>query len=170
MDYQIIYEYQPTVFDWRHLFLYIIFIVLVFTIVHFIKRLKLKYDLKLRGLIFGSYALLCIAILLSVYLLYDLPKVIHNRNDFQNIIESKSYAVIEGETKDYLQADKHTREEHEQFSVNGILFNFYDYFVPMDSYHTPIDNRIIKKNGIKVRITYVNRDSANWIIKIEKSK
>ena len=167
MDYQVIYTYQPTGIEWNQLLLYVILFFLGFGLVNFAKRMKVKYNFRPKFSFFIGYILCGIALILFMNMLIHFPRIIHNIRDYNNIIDTKNFSVVEGETSNYQLIDKDSRKEHELFSVNGVSFCFYDYTMLTDPHHSPT-YRLIQKNGLKVRISYVTRDSANWIIKIEK--
>ena len=110
------------------------------------------------GFIFSGFALLM--------LLLTLPSEITNRNRTQRIFENKEYKVVEGKIENF-HPMPYSGHDHESFTVNGVHFEYSDYYIFYGFNNTASHGGPLKGNGQEVRLSYITVDGENRILKIE---
>lgn len=167
MDYQTFYEYQPVVFGFGRLIFLIILSVLGYGLAYYAKKSNVKYSFRRQVYIYIGYLICGFFALIVIINLSHFPRIIKVRGDYYNIIESKNYSVVEGETKDYCPMSL-VKQDNVKYTVNGIPFVFTDFTIPNDIHHgIKIYTGPITRNDQKVRISYITRNNVNYILKIE---
>ena len=110
------------------------------------------------GFIFSGFAF--------VMLLFTVPSEIANRNRTQKIFENKEYKVVEGIIENF-HPMPHSGHDHESFIVNGVHFEYSDFYIFYGFNNTASHGGPLKQNGQEVRLSYITVDGENRILKIE---
>ena len=110
------------------------------------------------GFIFSGFALLM--------LIFTLPSNISNRNKTKEIFENKNYQIVEGKIENF-HPMPHSRHDVESFTVNGVYFEYSDFILVYGFNNTASHGGPLKENGQQVRLSYINENGDNRILKIE---
>jgi hypothetical protein len=167
MDYQTFYESQPVGFGFGRLLFLLVLSTLGYGLAYYAKKINPNYSLHRPVYIYIGYLICGFFALFIIINLSRFPRIIAVRRDFYKRIESKSYSVVEGETKDFCPMSL-VKQDNVKYTVNGIPFVFTDFTIPNDVHHgIKLNTGPITGNGQKVRISYFTSDSNNYIFKIE---
>ena len=164
--YQTIFEYEPSGSNLILLIPILIFFVVGLAIVIYTKRIFKKYSLLRQVILFSGYFFIVFTAIILIISLVKVPLILSKERNFDSLIESKNYLIIEGETENFIPMSKDGHKK-EKFSVKEIQFEYSDYIMIKGFHRTSLNNGPITRNGQKVRISYITEDNINLIQKIE---
>ncbi|BAX81663.1 hypothetical protein ALGA_3365 [Labilibaculum antarcticum] len=104
-----------------------------------------------------------------IVFIINIPKQYSKVQSLKEMIENKSYSIVEGVTVDFLPPVEGLRY-NESFAVNGIKFEYSDYGIIEGFHKTSKNNGPIHQNGQQVRIGYTTIDNENLILRLEIAK
>lgn len=168
MEYNTIYEYIIEK-SFGVLNLVPPFLVLVLSImflIHFKKHNK-SFTIRRQMIIFLGYLFATISLLITISILYNIPKIISSEKQINDIIKNKSYIVVEGEIEHY-KLEEANGQYFESFSICNVNFEYSDFIEIKGFHQTSKNNGPINENGQYFRIYYVNLNGGNVILKIEE--
>jgi hypothetical protein len=166
--YETIYEYKFGGSDIWHIIPILIFALLGFGIVYFVKRYYKRISGHRQIILFFGWILGLIASVMIVVFLMKIPSILDRERNLKSMIENKTYMKVEGVIKNYIAPQK-SPNHFESFSVKGVHFRYSDYVI-IDGFHKTSNSKgPIKENGQMVRIGYTNIDGENVILKLEIS-
>lgn len=165
MDYNIVFK--TSMFNIQFIWLLIPFVMLAFGLC-FTKILKFyegfsKIVIPIRHrkwiiMIWSSFvAVFCVITIFAV------------ANGYYNIVvpyQKGDYKVIEGKVENY-NPMPYEGHKLESFEVNGIQFEYSDFTVSFGYHHAASHGGVISKNGMNVKIGYVEYNHKNEIVQIE---
>ena len=166
MEYTTVFEFTPKASNYFHLIGLFIFVVIGFGFAFYTKRSDKNFSLLRQFKIFFGYLFGGVALIMLILMVINIPKVISSERELKEVIENKNILIVQGEIDNFSQTPE-SGHIFESFTVNGIKFKYSDYIV-IDGFHqTYRNNGPIKQNGQQVRISYIERDNENLIMKIE---
>ena len=162
MDYKTVFEATEKSFEVFSL-IPVIFVLVGLIIAINVIRNKPKSDPKRKKTIIIGFIISGFALLLS---LVTVPPALNAKKEAQRILDNKEYKVIEGEIENFdpMPYDGHAEES---FTVNGVYFEYSDYRSSLGYNNAASHGGVIKANGQEVRLSYVEIDNKNQILKIE---
>jgi hypothetical protein len=165
MKYTIVFDISDKGFNWIYLFPLIFVIIGVITL--FLNRRLSKKGSSSR--IYTSVICWIVTAFSLLVFLFIFPRAILKHNKTVNIIENEEYAIVEGVIDDF-EPMPYEGHAQESFTVKGIYFEYSDYFIDGGFNQTSSHGGPITENGQRVRISYIQEDFVNQIIRIEIAK
>lgn len=110
------------------------------------------------GFIFSGFAL--------IMSLLTIPSEISNRRKTNSIYENKEYEIVEGKIENFVPMP-YSGHSHESFAVNGVHFEYSDYYIFYGFNNTASHGGPLKEDGQQVRLSYITVHGENRILKIE---
>jgi hypothetical protein len=162
MDYKTVFEVTDKGFDMIAL-MPLLFVVIGIGISWFnikynkSKSPKRKFTIVF-GFIFSGFA--------SIMLMLTVPSGLAYRNRTLKIFENKEYQVVEGVIEDF-HPMPHSGHDVESFTVKGVYFEYSDFMLVYGFNNTASHGGPLKRNGQQVRLSYINVNGDNRILKIE---
>ncbi len=169
MDYITVYEYNIGESNLLHLIPLFFLSLFGFGLALYLKKHIRTFSYFRQYIIFFCYMLGGIPSIMLIVMLFNSSKIIKNEKRLKEIIENKSYEVVEGEIEDF---SHYTKGGHifERFNVQGVKFEYSDYILNEGYHKTSINGGLIEKNGQQVKISYITKDNENLILKLEIKK
>lgn len=166
--YETIYEFKFGGSGIWHIIPILLFAVIGFGVVYFIRRYYKRYSIFRQIVLFISWAFGLVSLVILVVFLIKIPSMLNQERELKSMIENDTYMKVEGKIEDFTPAQK-SPNHFESFTVKGVHFKYSDYVI-IDGFHkTSIDNGPITENGQLVRIGYTNIGGENVILKLEIS-
>lgn len=166
MEYITVYEYTYSNYWWLHLISLLLLTLLGFFAAIRLKKIIKTFSYTKQIVIFFCYMLGAIAMIMLIFFLFNIPIIIRNEKELKEIIETKSYKVVEGEIEDF-QHTSISGHVFERFSVQGVEFEYSDYIIIEGFHQTSLKGGPLRENGQEVRISYYTKENENLILKIE---
>ena len=96
-----------------------------------------------------------------------IPNSIVEYVEIKNVYKNEKYQIIEGmvESFDPMPIDGH---KNESFCLQKTCFEYSDFDTPFRFKNTKSHGGPITHNGQRLRLSYINRNGENIILKIEK--
>ncbi len=110
------------------------------------------------GFIFSGFAL--------IVLLLTIPSSLADRNRIQKIFENNEYQVVEGLIENF-HPMPHNGHDVESFTINGVYFEYSDFKLVYSFNNTASHGGPLRRNGQQVKLSYINLNGENRILKVE---
>lgn len=171
-EYEIVYETDKFQFNLLVEYIIFIFIILVFGFIIFCnvrRKITLSGETQYKNVIIERvFSLIGLIVSVSVFSLILVQNITDYNFITKNICEG-NYEIVEGEIENFIPMKKEGHSQ-ESFDVDGVTF-IYNRSNPKHGYHFPnVDGGYITNNGQYVRITYINYNGYNIIIRLETKK
>ena len=166
MEYKVVYEYAFPGTNLIHIIPLTLFALLGFGVAYYLRRKFKSFSLGRQYNLFVAYVVGGVASLIMFLTLLKAPSIIREEKQFKELVATESYDVVVGKTADYA-LNEYSGQFFESFNVGGINFEYSDYVSKLGFHKTAKSGGPINGNGLQVRISYVSRDSINFILKLE---
>ncbi len=166
MEYTTIYEFTPRASNLFHLIGLLLFVLIGFGFAIYTKRSDKKFSIMRQFKIFFGYILGGVPLIMLIVMLIKIPEIVSSERELNEIIENENYLIVQGEIENFSQRPE-SGHVFESFTVKGVKFEYSDYIAYRGFHQTSRNNGPIKQNGQQVRISYIEGDSENWIMKLE---
>lgn len=166
-NYQTVFDITNEGFDLS--FIIPLIFVIGFTLILFLTR---KIRNHRNNKFWNTYAFFFNIIFLglaSFIFLFALNSSYKKYSVIKEITKNKTYLTIEGPVKNFTKFEL-SENEMESFSINGVYFEYSDYYHNGGYNKTSIRGGVINSEGQWLKLHYHNKDNENRIIKIEKLK
>lgn len=164
--YQTIFEYEPSGSNLILLIPILLLLGVGLAIVIYTKKIFKMYSFLRQVILSFGYILIAFTVIILIISLVKAPVILSKERNFNKLIESSNYLIVEGETENFIPMSKDGHKK-EMFSVKEIQFEYSDYIMTKGFHRTSLNNGPITRNGQKVRISYITEDNINLIMKIE---
>lgn len=145
-----------------------IFLLLSIWFVVHIKKSKKSFSVYRQAVIFFGYLFSGATALMVIMMIIKIPKIISSENQLKGIIQNENFLIVEGDVENY-QIKKSNGQYFESFTIHNVTFEYSDFIVINGFHQTSKNNGPIYKNGQFFRISYINSEDKNIILKIEKN-